>query len=62
VPWLRRLVAGLSPLWLRLARRSVQVGFVVDEVAMGHVFLRVPRFPVDIIPPWLPVLMYQSWV
>jgi hypothetical protein len=35
VPWLRSLVAGLSP------RRpgSVQVGFVVDKVALGQVFL-----------------------
>jgi hypothetical protein len=50
VPWLRRLVAGLSP------RRpaSVHVGFVVDKVALGQVFLRVLRiFPVNFIPPVL---------
>jgi hypothetical protein len=29
------------------------VGFVVDKVALGQVFLRVLRFsPVNIIPPW----------
>jgi hypothetical protein len=29
------------------------VGFVVDKVALGQVFLRVLRFsPVTIIPPW----------
>jgi hypothetical protein len=30
------------------------VGFVVDKVALGQVFLRVLRFsPVSIIPPWV---------
>jgi hypothetical protein len=34
------------------------VGFVVDKVALGQVFLRVLRFsPVDIIPPSLSKLM-----
>jgi hypothetical protein len=34
--------------------RSVHVGFVVDKVALGQVFLWVLRFfPVNIIPPWL---------
>jgi hypothetical protein len=29
------------------------VGFVVDKVVVGQVFLRVLRFyPVNIIPPW----------
>jgi hypothetical protein len=33
---------------------SIHVGFVVDKVALGQVFLRVLRFsPVDIIPPSL---------
>jgi hypothetical protein len=32
--------------------RSVHVGFVVDKVALGQVFLRVLRFsPVNFIPP-----------
>jgi hypothetical protein len=32
-----------------------QVGFVVDKVAMGQVFLRVLRFStVNIISPWAP--------
>jgi hypothetical protein len=34
VPWLRRLVAGLSPRRLGFDSGSVHVGFVVDEVAM----------------------------
>jgi hypothetical protein len=52
VPWLRRLVAGLSPRSPVFAPRSVHVGFVVDKVALGQVFLRVLRFsPVSIVPP-----------
>jgi hypothetical protein len=38
--WLRSLVAGLS---LRMPG-SMHVGFVVDKVALGQVFLRVLRF------------------
>jgi hypothetical protein len=39
VPWLSRLIASLS-----IALRSVRVGFTVDNVALGQVFLRVFRF------------------
>jgi hypothetical protein len=50
MPWLKRLVAGLS----LLRPGSIQVGFVVDKVALDQVFLRVLRFsPVNIIPPLL---------
>jgi hypothetical protein len=35
VPWLRSLVAGLS----LLRPRSIHVGFVVDKVTLGQVFL-----------------------
>jgi hypothetical protein len=35
VPWLRSLVAGLSP----PRPGSIHVGFVVDKVALGQVFL-----------------------
>jgi hypothetical protein len=39
---------------------SVHVGFVVDKVALGQASLRVLRFsPVNIIPPWLSILIYQ---
>jgi hypothetical protein len=35
-------------------------GFVVDEVALGQGFLRVlPFSPVNIVPPWLSILMYH---
>jgi hypothetical protein len=48
LPWLRRLIAGLSQ------RRNglVHVGFVVDKVVLEQVFLRVLRIsPVSIIRP-----------
>jgi hypothetical protein len=36
------------------------VGFVVDKVALGQVFLRLPRFsPVNIIPPSFSIFMYH---
>jgi hypothetical protein len=58
VPWLRRLVAGLSLLRPWFAPESVRVGFVVGKVALGHDFLLVLRFfPVSIIPPWPPMLI-----
>jgi hypothetical protein len=42
----------------RLATTSVHVRFAVNEVALGHVFLRVIRFsPANVIPPWLPTLI-----
>jgi hypothetical protein len=38
VPWLRRLVASLSPWRPGFDIRSVHVEFVVDKVALGQVF------------------------
>jgi hypothetical protein len=38
VPWVRRLVAGLSPRRPGLDPGSVHVGFVVDKVTLGQVF------------------------
>jgi hypothetical protein len=38
VPWLRRLVAGLSPRRPGFDPGSVHVGFAVDKVALGQVF------------------------
>ena len=48
VPWLRRLVAGLS-LWRPgFDPRTVHVGFVVEKVALGQVppleYSRAPLF------------------
>jgi hypothetical protein len=60
VPWLRRLVAGPSPRRPGLAPGTVHAGFVVDEVALWQVLLRVLRlFPVKIIPPWLSILIHH---
>jgi hypothetical protein len=38
VPWLRRLVAGLSPRRPRFEPGPVHVGFVVNNMALGQVF------------------------
>jgi hypothetical protein len=47
-------LAGLSPRRTGFAPASINVGFAVDKVALGQVFLRVHRFsPVSIIPPSL---------
>jgi hypothetical protein len=54
VPWLRLLVAGLSPRRPGFNPGSVHVGFVVDKVAQGQVFPRVLRFSlVNFSPPML---------
>jgi hypothetical protein len=58
VPWLRRLVAGLSLRRPGLAPGLDHVGSAVDEAALGHVFLRVIWFSsVNIIPLWLSTLI-----
>jgi hypothetical protein len=44
VSWLRSLVAGLSSRSPGFALGSILVGFVVDKVTLGQVFLRVFRF------------------
>jgi hypothetical protein len=57
LPWLSQLVAGLSPRRPGLNPGSVNVGFVVDKVALRQVFHRVLRFsPVNFIPPVLQYL------
>jgi hypothetical protein len=54
VPWIRRLVAGLSPWSAGFQPGSVHVGFVVGKLALRQVFLRVLGFsPVNCIPPVL---------
>jgi hypothetical protein len=48
------VVAGLSPRRSGFAPGLVNVGFVVNKVALGQTFLRVLRFLfVSINPPWL---------
>jgi hypothetical protein len=59
-PRLKLLVAGLSSRSSRFEPGSIHVGFVVDRVALGQVFLRDLRFsPVSIIPPSLSILVYH---
>jgi len=52
VPWLRRLVACLSPQKTGFNSGWVHVGFVVDKVALWQVFLPVLRLSsITVIPP-----------
>jgi hypothetical protein len=60
VPCLRQLFVGLSPLRLWFESGPVHVGFVVDKVALGQIFLRVLRFfTVSIIRLWISILVYD---
>jgi len=53
VPWLRRLVASLSPRKPRFDLSSAHVE-LVDSVALEHIFIRALRFSlVSFIPPLL---------
>ena len=54
VPWLSRLVAGLSPRKPGFDPSSAHVKLVVDKVALEHIFIRALRFSlVSFIPPLL---------
>jgi hypothetical protein len=48
MPWLRQFVAGLSLQRPRFTPVSVNVGFVVDEVTLGQVFLQALQSPLSI--------------
>jgi hypothetical protein len=57
VPWLRRLVAGLSLRRPGFDPGSVHVGCVVDKVALGQVFLRLSVFPCQFHSTGSPLLV-----
>jgi hypothetical protein len=61
VPWLRSLVAGLSPGRPGIAPGSIHVGFVVDKVALGQVFLRVVRFSLSIYHSTVALQTHINW-
>jgi hypothetical protein len=62
VPWFRRLVAGLSLQIPGFMPGSVHVGFVVDRVVLGQIFLPSSLVsPVTVILPWLCILIYITW-
>ena len=48
VAWLRRLVYGLSPRRPGFDPGSVNMGFLVDKVALGQVFPEYFGFPLSI--------------
>jgi hypothetical protein len=59
VPWLRGLVAGLSPRSLGFAPGPIHVEFMVYKVALGQAFLRAVRFSlVNIITSSFSILIY----
>lgn len=59
VPWLRCLVAGLSPFRSMFIPRTVHVGCVGAGVILQQVFLRVlPSSPLSIFPPVLHALSF----
>ena len=45
LPWLRQSVAGFSPWWTEFSPRVFHVGFMVNKVAVGPVFLPAFQFP-----------------
>jgi hypothetical protein len=51
VPWIWRLITGLLPRRPEIKTRPLHVGFMVDEIALGHVLLRILRFSSAIIIP-----------
>jgi len=54
VPWIWRLVTGLLPRKPGIKPRPLHAGFMVDEIALGHVLLRFLRFSsLIIIPPMI---------
>jgi hypothetical protein len=58
VPLVRHLVTSLSPRRPEFAPGSVHMGFVVDKVTLGQIFLRILRFtPVSVIPSVFSILI-----
>jgi len=47
LPWLRLFVACLSIWRIRTCPKLANVGFVVDRVALGHVFRRTSQFSTE---------------
>jgi len=61
VQWFRSLVAGLSSRKPTFASGSIYVGFVVDEVTQGQVFLRnIQSFLVNIMGGWTKVVVLDA--
>jgi hypothetical protein len=66
VPWLKRLVAGLSPRRSGFAHGSINVGYVVEKVALGQVISEIFGFPLSISvhrrPPYSYLLGDEQYV
>jgi hypothetical protein len=61
VPWLRSLVAGLSPQRPGFEPRSIHVGFVVDEVALDRFFSEFVGFPLSIYHSTVALQTHIIW-
>jgi hypothetical protein len=61
LPWLRRLVTGLSPRRPGFARGSVHVGYVADKFALGQVFSELFDYPLSISFHRHPPYPYITW-
>ena len=48
LPWLRGSVIGLSQRMFGFYPRSFRVGFMVDRMAVGQVFLRLLQFSLSV--------------
>jgi hypothetical protein len=62
----RPRIAGGRGMAQAVSRRPLageaHVGFVMDMVALGQVFLRVWFYALNIIPPWLSMLIYLLYI
>jgi hypothetical protein len=61
VPWLRSLVAGLSPRSPGFAPGSIHVGFVVVKVALGRFFSEFLGFPPSIYHSTVALQTHIIW-
>jgi hypothetical protein len=51
IQWLRQLATVLSPWILGFDPKPVHMGFVVEKMVLGYVFLRVLWFsPITVLP------------
>jgi hypothetical protein len=58
VPWIRRLVVGISPQRLGFSPEEVHVSFAAGKVALGQIFLPVLRFPLSVSFHQCPIFIF----
>ena len=61
MPWLRRLVAGLSPPRTSFDSRTLRIVFVVNKVEVGQTFLQTYRFSLSVsLRSWSIIIIHSS--